>query len=130
MGFHENMREWTPDEDRVLIATLSKMHRRNWRVVRYHIPFRSISSIRNRYQRLMANHSTPPRNRCRHCGEFRRGHVCDGMLFCHEVLSDFDDQTNESPESFEPSEVKGRKTASPNLSSPLLEAARMSQSFQ
>ena len=76
-GGHENMREWTPKEDVALMNLVNECRGNHWTKIQPNFPDRSISSIRNRWQRISrTNFKKPPKQRCRYCGAFRRGHVC------------------------------------------------------
>ena len=85
------MQEWTPVEDHILMTVIRDMPKKSWMKMQVHFPYRSVSSIRNRYQRLTKkNHTIPPKQKCRYCGEFRRGHICSKNLFCEEILDEQD----------------------------------------
>ena len=79
-GVHENMKAWEPEEDRIIIELLSELGPR-WSKIVKALPGRSISSIRNRWQRIekgrkLREDGVESKNRCNICGEPRRGHVC------------------------------------------------------
>ena len=81
------MQEWTPVEDHILMTVIRDMPKKSWMKMQVHFPYRSVSSIRNRYQRLTKkNHTIPPKQKCRYCGEFRRGHICSKNLLCEKIL--------------------------------------------
>ena len=81
----------TPREDVILIRLTERMEKKSWVKVKLHLSHRSISSIRNRYQRLTRTHLFPPKQKCRLCGEFRRGHICTKAFLCHEVFTETED---------------------------------------
>ena len=100
-GLHETMQEWTPMEDQILMKAIRDMSKRSWVEMQIYFPYRSVSSIRNRYQRLTKkNHSLPPKQKCRYCGKYRRGHICEKELLCEEILEE-----EESPDSHSVVEV-------------------------
>ena len=79
-GVHENMRPWEPEEDRLIIELLSELGPRWSRIVKQ-LPGRTISSVRNRWQRIdkgrrLRDSGMEFKNRCQQCGEPKRGHVC------------------------------------------------------
>ena len=47
----ENVKAWEPEEDRLIIELLSTLGPR-WNQIKSRIPHRSVSSIRNRWQRI------------------------------------------------------------------------------
>lgn len=73
---------WTSTEDLTLLGLVDAMlptRRRDWASLRVHFPTRSTSSLRNRYQRITAEHPVG-KHRCRACGMSRRGHICQSRL--------------------------------------------------
>jgi len=79
-GVHENMKAWEPEEDRIIIELLGELGPR-WSKIVKALPGRSISSIRNRWQRIdkgrkLRDEGHQSKNRCNICGEPKRGHVC------------------------------------------------------
>ena len=50
-GAHEHMKAWEPEEDRMIIELLASLGPR-WSKICKALPGRSISSIRNRWQRI------------------------------------------------------------------------------
>lgn len=77
-GAHENMRVWEPEEDHVIMSMWEQGGPR-WKEIARALQDRTVSSVRNRHQRIMKARSEPRgRNRCQNCGEFKRGHTCRG----------------------------------------------------
>jgi len=79
-GVHEHMRAWEPEEDRLIIEMLS-LHGPRWGKIVKELPGRTISSVRNRWQRIdkgrrMSAAGAESKNRCQWCGQPKRGHVC------------------------------------------------------
>jgi hypothetical protein len=79
-GVHENMKPWEPEEDRLIIEMLSELGPR-WSKIVKQLPGRTISSVRNRWQRIdkgrrLRDSGMEFKNRCQQCGEPKRGHVC------------------------------------------------------
>ena len=79
-GVHENMKAWEPEEDRLIIELLATIGPR-WSKIVKALPGRTISSIRNRWQRIdkglkMREEGHESKNRCNICGQPKRGHVC------------------------------------------------------
>jgi hypothetical protein len=78
-GAHDSARPWEADEDVLVTHMVSTMGRR-WKHIAKLFPGRTISSVRNRWQR-MAQREEPGKkavfkNRCALCGERKRGHTC------------------------------------------------------
>ena len=74
------MRAWEPEEDRLIIELLAKLGPR-WSKISKMLPNRTISSIRNRWQRIdkgrkLRDEGKLSKNRCNVCGQPKRGHVC------------------------------------------------------
>ena len=70
------METWTPEEDTALFNGIACMGH-TWKLIRLSkLPHRTVASIRNRYQRIAAGQMRIGRNRCRRCGQLRRGCVC------------------------------------------------------
>lgn len=83
-GVHGHMRAWDPEEDRLIIEMLSQ-HGPRWAKIVKELPGRTISSVRNRWQRIDrgrritqsgAGDGELRKNRCQWCGQPKRGHVC------------------------------------------------------
>lgn len=79
-GVHENMKAWEPEEDRLIIELLGEIGPR-WSKIVKALPGRTISSVRNRWQRIdkgqkMREEGAESKNRCQICGAPKRGHVC------------------------------------------------------
>lgn len=64
---------WKAREDKLLRASIAK-HGTNWKHILPHFPSRSMSSVRNRWQRIL--NEVHRENRCRTCGMPRKGHLC------------------------------------------------------
>ena len=81
----ENVKAWEPEEDRLIIELLSTLGPR-WNQIKSRIPHRSVSSIRNRWQRIDRGRKMKEAGRlvngtkCEVCGEPKRGHVCFAAL--------------------------------------------------
>lgn len=78
------MRAWEPEEDNTILRLLAEMGPKWSRIVQQ-LPGRSVSSVRNRWQRIEkgrklreAGHES--KNRCQRCGHPKRGHVCTAKL--------------------------------------------------
>lgn len=74
------MKAWEPEEDRLIIELLGELGPR-WSKIVQALPGRTISSIRNRWQRIekgrkLLEEGAESKNRCQICGEPKRGHVC------------------------------------------------------
>jgi len=72
---HDVMEPWSAKEDARLLRGVTEFSRSWVQVQRHRLPHRTISSIRNRYQR-MTFHGPPGRNRCQRCGHLKKGHTC------------------------------------------------------
>jgi len=83
-GKHENMTAWSPEEDAIIL----EMHGREgpkWSHIVKRLPGRTVSSVRNRWQRIEKGRKEreagrPSKNRCHACGLPKRGHVCQAKL--------------------------------------------------
>ena len=71
------MEQWSATEDASLADGIREFSTR-WALIKVHkLPHRSVSSIRNRHQRIRKGSQGPPgRNRCQRCGQIKRGHSC------------------------------------------------------
>lgn len=74
------MRAWEPEEDDIIMMLLDQLGPK-WSLFVKQLPGRSVSSVRNRWQRIdkgnkMRAAGQESRNRCQRCGEPKRGHVC------------------------------------------------------
>jgi len=83
-GSHENMRAWDPEEDQRIIELLEELGPK-WSKIVQALPGRSVSSVRNRWQRIekgrrLRMNGQESKNRCQQCGEPKRGHVCLARL--------------------------------------------------
>ena len=77
---------WHVADDRLLMHLTSAS--RAWRDIARRFPGRTVDAVRNRFMRISkTNHVRPPKQRCGACGAYRRGHICEAMLYCHEELS-------------------------------------------
>ena len=75
---------WSPEEDQIILAVVSREGPKWGRVV-LRLPWRTVPSIRNRWQRIengrkLRESGVESKNRCHACGEPRRGHVCLAKL--------------------------------------------------
>lgn len=79
-GAHENMKAWAPEEDHIIL----EMHEHEgpkWSKIVQRLPGRTISSVRNRWQRIekgrkLREQGKESKNKCHSCGQLKRGHVC------------------------------------------------------
>lgn len=79
-GLQLDAKAWTPEEDHVIL----EMHAQDgpkWSQIVQALPGRTISSVRNRWQRLekgrkLREAGLESRNRCHACGKPKRGHIC------------------------------------------------------
>ena len=74
---HDVMETWTSEEDRLLLHLID-VHGTSWKVIDKSFPSRTVSSIRNRYQRIINGTKNAGKNRCHKCGMIKRGHICGG----------------------------------------------------
>ena len=79
-GVHEHMRAWEPEEDQLIIRLLNELGPK-WSKIVEQLPGRSVSSVRNRWQRIdkgnkLREAGKESKNRCQQCGKPKRGHVC------------------------------------------------------
>ena len=83
-GRHECMRQWEPEEDQLILHLLQQLGPKWSRIVQQ-LPGRTISSVRNRWQRIdkgrkLREAGQQSKNRCQQCGQPKRGHVCLAKL--------------------------------------------------
>lgn len=76
---HDVMEMWTGEEDTFLLDLIDR-HGTSWTTICKAFPTRSISSIRNRYQRIVNGTKKRGRNRCLKCGMIKLGHICGGVV--------------------------------------------------
>jgi hypothetical protein len=87
MGAHENMRAWEADEDFAMISAINSEGGHRWKNIGKKLRGRSVSSIRNRYQRLQKGHLSTNqtnilgKNICQKCGQTKKGHICTLHLY-------------------------------------------------
>ena len=79
-GFHEHMKTWSQEEDYIIIDGV-KLHGHQWRIIVRKLPGRSVSSTRNRFNRIeqgrmMRETGTRGRNMCHFCWQPKKGHIC------------------------------------------------------
>ena len=74
---HDVMETWTAEEDRLLLHLID-VHGTSWKTIDGSFPSRTVSSIRNRYQRILNGMKEGGKNRCHRCGMIKRGHICQG----------------------------------------------------
>lgn len=72
---HEIMEAWTGDEDALLLRLIER-HGTSWKVISEQMPNRTVSSMRNRYQRIIRGQQGTGKNMCLKCGQVKRGHSC------------------------------------------------------
>ena len=82
-GKHENMKAWSIEEDRAIIDGVT-LHGHQWRLIVQALPGRSVSSTRNRFNRLekgrkMREAGTRGRNMCHACWQPKKGHICTAV---------------------------------------------------
>lgn len=75
---HDVMETWTGEEDTFLLHLIDR-HGTSWKTIGKAFPTRSVSSIRNRYQRIMNGTKHKGKNRCLKCGMIKLGHICGGV---------------------------------------------------
>ena len=83
-GKHENMKAWTTEEDHIIIDGVH-LHGHQWRMIVQELSGRSVSSTRNRFNRIekgrkMRESGTRGRNMCHACWQPKKGHICTAKL--------------------------------------------------
>jgi len=83
-GKHDNMKAWEPEEDRIIMAMVRDQGPK-WKNIVKELPTRTVSSVRNRYQRLekgrqLREEGVELKNKCHACGQPKRGHTCLAKL--------------------------------------------------
>lgn len=74
------MKVWDPEEDKVILEMVERIGNK-WAEIVKHLPGRTVSSVRNRYQRIqkgiqMRERGAVMKNKCHSCGQPKRGHIC------------------------------------------------------
>ena len=73
---HEVLHVWDAGDDSLLLAAHAK-HGPRWQIIHEtFLPWRTVSSIRNRYARICSVSRRPAVQTCQRCGKKRRGHTC------------------------------------------------------
>ena len=91
-GKHENMKAWSIEEDHAIIDGVTQ-HGHQWRLIVQDLPGRSVSSTRNRFNRIekgrkMREAGTRGRNMCHACWQPKKGHICTAKLdACPQVVT-------------------------------------------
>ena len=90
-GKHENMKSWSSEEDHIIIDGV-QLHGHQWRLIVRDLPGRSVSSTRNRWNRIekgrmMREAGTRGRNICHLCWQPKKGHICTAKVLadCPQV---------------------------------------------
>ena len=90
-GKHENMKAWSSEEDHIIIDGV-QLHGHQWRLIVRDLPGRSVSSTRNRWNRIekgrmMREAGTRGRNICHLCWQPKKGHICTAKVLadCPQV---------------------------------------------
>ena len=76
-GKHEHSESWTGSDDAILSEVVAQFGTQ-WKRVTDRLPTRSLSSVRNRWQRIQKGRAVEGKNKCRICGVQKRGHSCNG----------------------------------------------------
>ena len=88
-GIHDLMVPWESDETIKLLNAI-KMYGHSWeKIKKYYLQSRSVSSIRNRYQRIN-KYTKNPINKCLKCGQLKKGHICIKQLD-KSIIDNFND---------------------------------------
>ena len=105
---HENMAAWTEEEDRALDDMVARIGPAWTEICSSTFPDRTVSSVRNRFQRRRNGTRIQGRNKCRRCGQIKRGHTCtpietsdddDAVLLVSPVSTSMDIDLETSPPS-------------------------------
>ena len=90
-GKHEHMKAWSSEEDHIIIDGV-QLHGHQWRLIVRYLPGRSVSSTRNRWNRIekgrmMREAGTRGRNICHLCWQPKKGHICTAKVLadCPQV---------------------------------------------
>ena len=81
---HEYTETWTGREDALMLRLIDR-HGPTWKIISRCMPNRTVSSIRNRYLRIVAGRQTGGKNKCRTCGQIKRGHTCRMGYDCESI---------------------------------------------
>ena len=87
-GIHSNMISWNGEETINLLDAI-KNFGHSWEKIKNNIlPKRSVSSIRNRYQRIN-KFTGKTKNICNICGKTKKGHICSTSKYSGSVSKEF-----------------------------------------
>ena len=85
------MKAWSSEEDHIIIDGV-QLHGHQWRLIVRDLPGRSVSSTRNRWNRIekgrmMREAGTRGRNICHLCWQPKKGHICTAKVLadCPQV---------------------------------------------
>ena len=85
------MKSWSSEEDHIIIDGV-QLHGHQWRLIVRDLPGRSVSSTRNRWNRIekgrmMREAGTRGRNICHLCWQPKKGHICTAKVLadCPQV---------------------------------------------
>lgn len=78
-GLHIDAKRWEAAEDRALVDAI-RAHGKKWGSIEHLFPGRNRQQIRCRWSRIQSGvdvaKAGKARNKCRKCGQIKRGHVC------------------------------------------------------
>lgn len=75
MKQNEHAMMWSAMEDDILLKSVAE-YGTSWKTIVNKFTRREVSSIRNRYQRIMKADISKAKNRCKVCGMKKLGHIC------------------------------------------------------
>ena len=78
------MRQWEPEEDQLILHLLQQLGPKWSRIVQQ-LPGRTISSVRNRWQRIdkgrkLREAGQQSKNRCQQCGQWRHERAAERLV--------------------------------------------------
>ena len=79
MGIQVNAVNWTPEDDNKIRDFVLHNGNRWTEIQSCVLEERTVSSIRNRWQRIQKGAQGIGRNKCHKCGQTKRGHSCKGI---------------------------------------------------
>ena len=107
------MKTWLPVDDAKLVS-LIETYGYKWKQFTKQFPGRSVSSIRNRWLRILAGKDAAANNnnkmpRCAYCKKPKRGHICWALL--HDTTAAMASENPEKPDDEDEEEGDGEYSA-------------------
>lgn len=120
------MKLWEPEEDEIILQVHATIGPK-WKLITQHLPGRSVSSVRNRFQRIEKGNEIRKQggkmNVCHMCGQPKRGHVCRAKSRMGVLASIIEGKNSAQTESM----IKNIQSMNPPLVTPAKFSPMMSR---